>query len=463
MPSGRVVVARSLRYVIMVGTMSRSVPQGHLSLDLLRRAANDGRASVSRLLARLLEHCGDGCGEAWEAFEAERGSVVAKLARAVDSAALVEAILETDLVAEPRSPGRRDDDEAHRAQRELRLLLRRPPHDRLVAVRRARSRYRSAALVDALLEQAREVVRTDSAAALELVDLAEEVVARLPAPASAGETALRPSGAHPLAVRCIAERANAFRVMGRLRSAELLFHRLHGMGAGGSDVLLPLFPEAPGLSAELAKLEASLRLDQLHLKEAGGLARLGVLLSRYVGDSVGEAKALILLGDAERLEGRNSTANSCLQIARRRLPSRKRFGLIRLCSAATEARCLCELGQEATARRLLARHEHLLSLGEDSWVQPRLLSLQGRIAQGLGNVNEAEQKFEAARALFEEKGSPLDASRVTIDLALMWLEGGRTQKALEATRTIQRTFESRGAVLDGEPLRELFVRTAEVR
>jgi len=262
-----------------------------------------------------------------------------------------------------------------------------------------------------------------------------------------------------LAARCLAERANTLRVAGRLRPAELQFHRLYAMAVGVDDPSMPLFPESPELSGELASLEASLCLDQLRLKEAAGLARLAVLLFRYVQDAVGEAKALIKLADVERLEGDYATARSHLRVARRKLPRRKRFGWLRLCSVATEARCSCELGEEATARRLLTRHEHLLPLGEDSWVRPRWLALQGRVAQGLGEIDEAERFLDTARGLFEEAGSPLNASLVNVDLALTWLENGRTREALEATQSIQHTFERHGTLFDGEPVRDLFARS----
>jgi hypothetical protein len=73
----------------------------------------------------------------------------------------------------------------------------------------------------------------------------------------------------------------------------------------------------------------------------------------------------------------------------------------------------------------------------------RMKVLRGRIAHGLGRSDEAERLLLAARQGYLDRELGYDAALVTLDLALLYLDQGRTAELKDAARLMQPIFEVR--------------------
>jgi hypothetical protein len=62
----------------------------------------------------------------------------------------------------------------------------------------------------------------------------------------------------------------------------------------------------------------------------------------------------------------------------------------------------------------------------DAWTQNRRKWVKGKIVRGLGQSNQAESLFLAARDGFVAEGIPYDTALVSLELATLYAEQGRT-------------------------------------
>ncbi len=62
----------------------------------------------------------------------------------------------------------------------------------------------------------------------------------------------------------------------------------------------------------------------------------------------------------------------------------------------------------------------------DAWTQNRRKWVKGKIARGLGQADQAESLFLAARDGFIAEGIPYDTALVSLELATLYAEQGRT-------------------------------------
>jgi tetratricopeptide (TPR) repeat protein len=72
--------------------------------------------------------------------------------------------------------------------------------------------------------------------------------------------------------------------------------------------------------------------------------------------------------------------------------------------------------------------------------------IAGKIAAGTGRTEEAEEAFEQARSRFAAFDPPLalDCAQVSLDLALLWLEQGRTAEVRTLADEMAWIFSSQG-------------------
>jgi tetratricopeptide (TPR) repeat protein len=97
-----------------------------------------------------------------------------------------------------------------------------------------------------------------------------------------------------------------------------------------------------------------------------------------------------------------------------------------LCARHNLAGYLAEAGRYPEALRLFRGTRALYRDFPDAWTQNRRQWLQGRIDHGLGRPGPAEAALRAARAGFLAEGIPYDTALVSLDLALLYAEQGRT-------------------------------------
>ncbi|MDP9119754.1 MAG: hypothetical protein M3O15_00005, partial [Acidobacteriota bacterium] len=89
------------------------------------------------------------------------------------------------------------------------------------------------------------------------------------------------------------------------------------------------------------------------------------------------------------------------------------------------------------SRQLYARHGDLLLSIKVRWIE-------GKIAAGLGDFDDAEIAFWEARDGFEDLHRPYDVAVISLNLAAVWLAQGRNQEVREMVGELLATFRNLG-------------------
>ena len=317
--------------------------------------------------------------------------------------------------------------ERKRARHDLRRLLDLAPEERESKIVNARTRFRTRALAELLLEESRQLTRLDPGEAAGLAGLARTVVLWTPG-------ALAHTWSEVIQARAMALAANARRVGGDLKAAD----------AGFLDTRRFLAKNALGdcdLHAEVCSLEASLRLDQRRLDEAESQLDRAVLLFRQAGNSVGLAKSLIQRGDVQRTQERFADGVESLREALDLLDPKDDRHLY-LCAVSNLALCLCEVGDYAEARRLVRSNARHYGGADDPWTRWRRSWLEGRIALGLDELEQAEGTLAEARNGFLADGQGYNAALASLDLAMVYLRRGRSGELKRLAGLMAPIFEA---------------------
>lgn len=238
-----------------------------------------------------------------------------------------------------------------------------------------------------------------------------------------------------LQARAWAERGNARRVADDLPGAESdLALALERARQGTGD---------PRLLARLLDLTASLRTDQRGFEEAAQLLDWVYRIYRSLGESHEAGRALISksntafyaldLKEATRLLGQGL---SLINVDRD--PSLVLVAVHNLLFH------LIETGEIQQAERLLRQSRELYATYGGKMERLKVRWLDGRIAFRLGDQARAEEAFSAVRSGLEEAGLPYDMALVSLELAAVWLEQGRTRKIQELLDETVTTFQARG-------------------
>jgi tetratricopeptide (TPR) repeat protein len=295
------------------------------------------------------------------------------------------------------------------ASRDLEDLLALSREDRKGRVERARTRFRSAALVRLLVAESRKRIQEDPEESFHLAELGRKVAHRNP----------QMQGSFDLIALATAQMANACRVGGDRREADEHFSHARYVVShhGVTDV---------EVLARVDKLEGSLRMDQRRFREAEDLFSRAAVLYRLSGESVEAARVLVTLGGLHFFEGDLARAIETTTAALRELGTTYEPRLY-LCARYNLARYLTEDERYAEASEMLAADEDLYKEFPEAWTQLRLIWLRGKIDLGRGEAAAAERAFVTARDGFVALGNGYDAAMVAIeDLALLYLRQGRT-------------------------------------
>ena len=318
--------------------------------------------------------------------------------------------------------------------------------ERAKTVRRARTRYRTPAFVDRMIEEARVWVRHDCGEALALLAIAEAQAPRIRTEIYGEPMARR------VALRVLAHQANTHRVQGDLPVAEARFAEIHDRLAGE-----PLDDAA--LLAELASLEASLRSDQRQFGEAEALLERATSLYRDLGDGVGLAKVQIQHGSILFLAGQPAAGVPHLEAAAAIVDAEAEPQL------AFNARhnlvvCLCELGEGEAARALLEPCRALARRLDNPTTTSQLTWAEGKVAAALGEHALALAHLRAAQAAYTERGHEFDVALVCLDLAEVHLRRGETAEVKRLAERMAPTFAERGVDREAARAVGLFFKAA---
>jgi tetratricopeptide (TPR) repeat protein len=322
---------------------------------------------------------------------------------ALVSQALKVILAPLDTPAPLRPPFPTDREEAARLWEILRPLTGR---ERRLLVEEA-SEYRTWALCERVVTESIERAANAPREALELAELALHIAELAPA------DPLFRSRLLGYALACV---CNGHRVCQDLRAAEKALLRARARweeGAGGDRGLLN--------EAVLPWIEAALRRDERRFPEARQKIDKALALDR------GELRGKILLSKSNILELLDDPEGSTAALTEAtplidsnrepRLALVLRFNLI-------SDLCHLERFVEA-ASRLPEVRELGERLGGELDLY-RVVWLEGKVASGLGRIEEAEAAFLRAREKFEEEKLGYTYALVSLDLSLVLLRQGRT-------------------------------------
>jgi transcriptional regulator with XRE-family HTH domain len=303
-------------------------------------------------------------------------------------------------------------------------LRKRKPEERRRLVEE-KPELRSWALCELICRASIEAAHDDAARALELAELALRIAELAPA-AEAWRSRLQGyAWAHV---------GNARRVRSDLPGAEEAFRRASKLWRAGTAEEADFLPEA-----RLLDLEASLRRDQ------GQFAVALELLDRALAVDRGELTKRLLLNKATVLEAQGDFGEGVAVLLR----------AATLVESSREPRLLFALrfnlavnlwflsrydevgGLLPELRKLAAEVGNELDLVRLRW-------LEGRIAAGFGRRDQALVALSRVREEFASRGIAYDVALVSLELARLHLEEGRTAEVRSLARQMIWIFSAQG-------------------
>ncbi len=214
----------------------------------------------------------------------------------------------------------------------------------------------------------------------------------------------------------------------------------------------------PGLlnAAVVPWIEAAVRRDERRFPEA--LKRIDEALALDPGELKGKillSKSAILgvLGDSAGMAAALSEAAPLIDDSREpRLACILQFNLLI---------SLCHLERfEETGRRLPAVRALAERLGEELDLT-RVAWLEGKAAAGLGHFAEAVEAFERVRRVFRQRELAYDYALVSLELALLLLEPGRTVEVRTLAEEMLWIFRAQGVAREALAALRLFCDAAK--
>lgn len=384
----------------------------HITRELLR-AVESGELPARMLTQIGWQHLMSLCPSCREELEAWRREKAAS--RTYDTAFKV-----LPLVLERHFD---EEEERHEAaRRDLRALLDLPHEERLAKIRRASKRFRGTALAALLLDEARKAMPAQPAKLHELAEAAVGVLLRSP----------EVPGLYDLLVRARAYQANALRALGRLAEAE---ERLRG----ARTVLRTQNATDPLVFAEVDWIEGGLRKDRRQFPEAEELLVRAASLYSLAGEKGQSADCLLTLGLLYYDTGKTRDAIEVTETAAALIPPEQNPRSY-LCARHNLTLFLTEAGEYAAAAQALAHDEDLYRQFSDDWTRLRQVWLKGKVAFGLGRLDEAERAFLGTRQGFLDQGIGYDAALASLDLALVYAKQGRTSELKQLSRELSAIF-----------------------
>jgi tetratricopeptide (TPR) repeat protein len=315
------------------------------------------------------------------------------------------------------------------AREDLNRLLRLPVDAWAQRVAAARTRFRSRAFAELLIEESRRRVRTAAEEAVALTELVPIALSRL-----------RTSGDRPwsqaLRLRATAHRANALRVAGDLPAASAAFAALRRDAGSALDA-------DPNLRAEIHSLEASLRLDQRQLVQAKTLLASAGRAYSLAGDHTGLARTLIKQANLEGVLGRPDEILPLLDRAATLFnPSDDHF--LHFCTVHARVNALLDLDRITEAAALLTAERRIYLEDGDDYTAIIHRFMRSRVDLGLGRLAEAEAGLAATRDLFLALDRDYDAILTSLYLADALLAAGKTAELRDLAASLVPLFRSRG-------------------
>jgi tetratricopeptide (TPR) repeat protein len=249
-----------------------------------------------------------------------------------------------------------------------------------------------------------------------------------------------------LQARTLAELANAHRVADDLEQADDCMRQAvlrSALGSGDPLLLARLMDILASLCCHRRELETAIELlDAVYAiyRDQGDEQRAGrALISKglYTGYANDPRQALVLLTEGfERID-----------------PARDPE--LALAAVHNILFCLVEVGRSREARPLLERFRPLYERYGGRLTGLKLRWVEGKIAVGCGEPEEAARSFAEVRQGYEEAGLGTACALVSLDLAAVWLRQGKVAPARQLVEQAIATF--RAQRIDREALAALLL------
>jgi tetratricopeptide (TPR) repeat protein len=238
-----------------------------------------------------------------------------------------------------------------------------------------------------------------------------------------------------LQARAWAEVANAHRVTGDHVKADRMMARAvdcRARGTGDSRLL-----------ARMADLAASLACAQRRFEEAFRLLDVAYSIYFELGDMHAAGRILIARGlytgyTGDSGEGIRYLVHGLNTIDRAKDPKLAFQALHNILLLRVE------LGQYHEARQTLRQMQPLYERYLSDLERVKVRWMEGRIAAGLGELDQAEGAFLEARQEFDRVGLGYRAALASLDLIAVWLRQGRTAEIQQLVAGLLATFRAIG-------------------
>ena len=288
---------------------------------------------------------------------------------------------------------------------------------------------RSRPVVEALLEEAKSHLSTDSDLAVKIAELARQIV-----------DSIDPERYHEalwfeLRSRVLAGLANALRRTGDLRAAAHAIAR--------AELALLLSTENPGVVALVARVKARVLRDQGAFSDA--LSWINDAIGLYQANRFAQELGIALyerskvLASLERYQESVADHHSALLYID--LEEAPRLGFVVLHSMALRYTALGRMSQALHALDESVRVGSR-AMNEGDWI--RVAWARGRIHVAQDDLVAAEVEFADARDRFVASGHPLDAALVSLELAIVLAERGRFEEVAALASEMHAAFRAAG-------------------
>jgi tetratricopeptide (TPR) repeat protein len=289
------------------------------------------------------------------------------------------------------------------------------------------ARFQTWGLFELLVERSGELGIPDPAAAEEVARLAIGLSDRLDSSRYlAGLIA-------DLRARAWACLANSLRIRSNLRGAESAFETAFSHLDSGSGDSLEL-----GI---LLDLRASLLRDQRDLSGAVGLLRQAIEIFDQGGDPHRAGRSMVNLATVYAHSMRFEEAIPVLLQSIEKIDGERDPRLL-LCARHNLISYLTDLNRSREAQRLYRSTRPLYRSFAEPWVQNRRKWVRAKIARGFGQTAHAETLYLRARDGFVAEGIPYDTALVSLELASLYAEQGRTAELKRLSEEMLPIFTS---------------------
>jgi len=289
------------------------------------------------------------------------------------------------------------------------------------------ARFRTWGLFELLVDRAQEASVEDPLWAQELASLALHLSDRL------DPGLYRPELVDDLRARAWANLGNARRLTSDLRGAAEAFAAAEGcLRKGTGD---------PIERAIVLDRRASLERDLRRFDEARATLERAVSIFLRTGESHRAGRSLINLSLVHSYAGEIAESIEALYRSLPLIDPQQEPRTV-LCARHNLAGYLAEAGRLEEALCLYRDSRSLYRAFPDAWTQNRRKWLKGRINHGLGRRRAAEAFLTAARDGFLAEGIPYDTALISLDLALLYAEQGRSAELKRLSAAMVQLFSS---------------------